>query len=185
MDNYEGRNDPNQNPQGQYQGQYQQPQGQYQQYDPNQPYNQVPPGQPYGQYPNQPYGYGWQPPVQQPLQPEKPKKTNLLALCIIAPLLFILVTLIMGVTLGSAIQTDIENNTPGAAVVFWMIFVLFIGGSIGYIISMIPPLVGLILTCVKRANGIRVGQLILFIIFTILPVVAWLAFLLISKTLVG
>lgn len=108
------------------------------------------------------------------------KKGRFLALWIISPILFGLVTIFL---LYGFI--DILNaQNPGLSFVFWFTFIYIIFGAIGYILSMIPSVIGLFLTIFKRPNGLRVGQLIYFIIFTVLPVIVWFLGTLIMPALI-
>ncbi len=101
----------------------------------------------------------------------KDKKGKLLVLRVLAPILFGLTTAFLVYTFVDILIDPGSNQGLSFALWFALIFVIF--GSGGYIASIIPPLIGVIITLVKRPQGLRVGQLIYFIIFTALPILFW------------
>ena len=107
--------------------------------------------------------------------PAKKKSGKYKVLWIITPILYSLVTLCLVYTLYDTV-VGANPDTLGLSLALWLTLFLIIFGTFGYIAAMIPPIIGLILTIVRRPNGLRVGQLIYFIVFTILPVLSWIAF---------
>ena len=107
--------------------------------------------------------------------PAKKKSGKYKVLWIITPILYSLVTLFLVYTLYDTV-VGANPDTLGLSLALWLTLFLIIFGTFGYIAAMIPPIIGLILTIVRRPNGLRVGQLIYFIVFTILPILSWIAF---------
>lgn len=114
--------------------------------------------------------------------PVKKKSGKYKALWIITPILYSLVTLFLVYTLIDTVA-GANPDTLGLSLALWLTIFLIIFGSFGYIGAMIPAIIGLILTIVRRPSGLRVGQLIYFIIFTILPILSWIAFVVIVPLL--
>ncbi|MBO5067937.1 MAG: hypothetical protein J6C62_06005 [Clostridia bacterium] len=107
--------------------------------------------------------------------PVKKKSGKYKALWIITPILYSLVTLFLVYTLYDTV-VGANPDTLGLSLALWLTLFLIIFGTFGYIAAMIPAIIGLILTIVRRPSGLRVGQLIYFIVFTILPILSWIAF---------
>ncbi len=114
--------------------------------------------------------------------PAKKKSGKYKVLWIITAILYALVTLFLAYTLYDTL-VGADPDTKGLSLALWLTFIFIIFGTFGYIATMIPPIIGLILTIVRRPNGLRVGQLIYFIIFTLLPVISWFAFFIIVPLL--
>jgi len=104
---------------------------------------------------------------------EKPtKKRRFLALWIIVGVLYLATTAFMLWTFIDAKVSDSTAEIQLGGLAF--ILTLIIYGSIGYLATMLSSIIGLILTCVKRpSTGLRKGQLIYFIAFTVLPIITW------------
>ena len=95
-----------------------------------------------------------------------------------APIFFVITTAFLGYTFIDILVNPGSNQ--GLSFAFWYALVFIIIGSGGYIISMICPIIGVILTLVKRPQGLRVGQLVYFIIFTVLPILFWVLILVLA-----
>lgn len=108
-----------------------------------------------------------------------PKRGRFLPLWIITPILYAIITIYLAWSLADVMGG--ENQALGIAIWLSIIFTIF--GTGGYIACEIPAIIGLILTCVKKPNGLRKGQLVYFMIFIVLPIVTYFAFILIVKML--
>lgn len=108
-----------------------------------------------------------------------PKKGRFKPIRIITGVMFAIVTAFMLYLLIAALT----DANPQLAIGLGFTLGLIVYGGPGYIACEIPAILGLILTCVKRPNGLRKGQLAYFIIFVILPVACWFLFLLLAKIL--
>lgn len=108
-----------------------------------------------------------------------PKRGRFLPLWIITPILYAIITIYLAWSLLDVMGG--ENQALGIAIWLSIIFTIF--GTGGYIVCEIPAIIGLILTCVKKPNGLRKGQLVYFMIFIVLPIVTYFAFILIVKML--
>ena len=103
---------------------------------------------------------------------KKQKKRRFLALWIIVGVLYLATTAFMLWTFIDAKVSDSTAEIQLGGLAF--ILTLIIYGSIGYLATMLSSIIGLILTCVKRpSTGLRKGQLIYFIAFTVLPIITW------------
>ena len=71
------------------------------------------------------------------------------------------------------------NLAVGVCLIFGLVF-----GGIGYLVTLIPTIIGLIISIVKREKGCTKKTRVFFIIFTILPFISEGLFLLICKLLV-
>ena len=111
---------------------------------------------------------------------EKPeRKRRFLALWIIVGVLYLATTAFMLWTFVDAKVSDSTAEIQLGGLAF--IFTLIIYGSIGYLATMLSSIIGLILTCVKRpTTGLRKGQLIYFIAFTVLPIITWILLYLVT-----
>ena len=111
---------------------------------------------------------------------EKPeRKRRFLALWIIVGVLYLATTAFMLWTFVDAKVSDSTSEIQLGGLAF--IFTLIIYGSIGYLATMLSSIIGLILTCVKRpTTGLRKGQLIYFIAFTVLPIITWILLYLVT-----
>lgn len=66
------------------------------------------------------------------------------------------------------------SSNPSLEVAVYLTIVVIIIGGIGYIVSLIPAIIGLIYSIVKRAGK---GNIIFFIVAIILPIISEIAFI--------
>lgn len=107
------------------------------------------------------------------------KKYN--GLFITETVFLVLVSVILAVRLfGVLTEPDAENRA--LALAMYILFMLVIIGSLGYGISLILGIIGLICSATAKSNGqASKGTVVKFVIMTVLPVVLWLAFYLICR----
>lgn len=114
---------------------------------------------------------------------KKQKSGKFLALRILAPIFFAITTAFLVYTFIDIIIDPGSNQGLSFALWYTLIFIIF--GTGGYIVSIIFPLIGMLLTLFRRPQGLRVGQLIYFIIFTILPIIFWVLILLLTPPFIN
>ena len=108
-------------------------------------------------------------------KPKENKKRRFIPFWVIVGLFFLVTTAIVVYSIIDSKITDataqVQLGGLGA------ILMLIVYGSIGYVLTMLSSIIGLILTCACRpTTGLRKGQLIYFITFTVLPIIMWVAF---------
>ena len=103
-------------------------------------------------------------------KPEKIKKRRFIPFWVIVGLFFL-------VTTAFITYLFVDAKINGGPLVALGVLVGVIYGAIGYVLTMLSSIIGLILTCACRpTTGLRKGQLIYFITFTVLPIIMWVAF---------
>ncbi len=103
------------------------------------------------------------------------KRTSYKALKIISFIIYIaLLTFLLCEFIPILTETDLSKQKT--MLVFFILFILIIFGGIGAIVGTIVSLIGLLLTIKNRQKGEKKGQLIFFIIMTILPLFTELIF---------
>lgn len=108
-------------------------------------------------------------------KPKETKKRRFIPFWVMVGLFFLVTTAIVVYSIIDSKITDataqVQLGGLGA------ILMLIVYGSIGYALTMLSSIIGLILTCACRpTTGLRKGQLIYFITFTVLPIIMWVAF---------
>ena len=109
------------------------------------------------------------------------KKGRFLGLWIASGIFFAIalaVTVYFLIGIGNAMNSGENLAGLGAAI---LIVVMIALNIIPCSITLILSFIGLMLTIFKRPNGLRVGQLIYFIMLTILPIVLFFSFRIILK----
>ena len=107
---------------------------------------------------------------------EKPeRKRRFIPFWVIVGLFFLVTTAIVVYSIVDSKITDATSEIQLGGL--GAILMLIVYGSIGYILTMLSSIIGLVLTCTCRpSTGLRKGQLIYFIAFTVLPIIMWVAF---------
>ena len=107
---------------------------------------------------------------------EKPeRKRRFIPFWVMVGLFFLVTTAIVVYSIVDAKITDATSEIQLGGL--GAILMLLVYGSIGYILTMLSSIIGLVLTCACRpTTGLRKGQLIYFIAFTVLPIIMWVAF---------
>ena len=108
-------------------------------------------------------------------KPEKIKKRRFIPFWVIVGLFFLVTTAIVVYSIIDSKITDATSQVQLGGL--GAILMLIVYGSIGYALTILSSIIGLILTCACRpTTGLRKGQLIYFITFTVLPIIMWAAF---------
>ena len=114
--------------------------------------------------------------VTEDIQPTKPKKSlAVLILQIVTAVLFALTTAVIIWSVVSGYVSDLNNESGWKFGKLGMALALIIYGVSGYGATAITSIVGLVLSCTKKRKSITTkGQKIYFIVFIVLPIIAWL-----------
>ena len=102
------------------------------------------------------------------------KKNNLLALKIIFAITYLIVTIFLVVQYVEVATIVDQANKAVSLALYLAIFVIIFGG-IGYGLSLIISIVGLIFACIKKVGR---GTITFFITTTILPIISETIFVL-------
>lgn len=98
---------------------------------------------------------------------EEKKLKKLTILKIFSAIIFIGITIYLIIGLVDALNSSADKISLNIALYFTFIVIIF--GTIGNALALIPAVIGLIYTAVKREKGQNLGQLITFAILTALP----------------
>lgn len=122
---------------------------------------------------------------------EKPKKRSVavLVLQIITAVIYTLLTAYFVVLLIDVINTpppqDGSFDSKGLALAAFLIITIAIGG-IGYIVNLIVSIAGIIVSAnAKKKELVGIGRVIYFVIFTLLPIITFICFLLLPQILIN
>lgn len=107
----------------------------------------------------------------------KTKSKFLLALKLVFALIYIGLTIWLAWGLIDVVATPSENTSLSVAL--YLSFVIIIFGVIGYAIALIPAIIGLIATIIKRDRG----NIIFFLCAVVLPIITEVVFILLGKAL--
>ncbi len=111
------------------------------------------------------------------------KHTSYKALKIISILLYVaLLTFLLIEFIPILTETDLSKQKLMLA--FFIMFILVIFGGIGAIVGTVVSLIGLLLTIKNRQKGENKGQLIFFIVMTVLPLFTELIFFIACELIV-
>ena len=106
------------------------------------------------------------------------KSKFLTALKIIFIIIYVLLTAFLAWGLIDTLTAPSENASLGLAIYLAIVVIIF--GGLGYAVSLISAILGLIVAIVKRSGK---GNVAFFIIAIFLPVVTEIAFILICQAL--
>ncbi len=107
----------------------------------------------------------------------KTKSKFLFVLKLIFALIYIGMTIWLAWGLIDVVTTPSENTSLSVAL--YLSFIIIIFGVIGYAIALIPAIIGLIATIVRRDKG----NFIFFVCAMLLPIITEVAFIIIGKAL--
>ena len=115
--------------------------------------------------------------------PTKPKKSlAVLIFQIVTAVLFVVTTALMVWSVVSGYVSDLNNESGWKFGKLGMALALIIYGVSGYGATVITSIVGLVLSCTKKRKSITTkGQKIYFIVFIVLPIIAWLVTLIVIR----
>lgn len=113
---------------------------------------------------------------------EKKPCPKMKALKIILIILNVLLLTFLTIELAGILNSP-DGNAKGLKIVAYLLVVLIIIGGGASIVLTAISLVGLVITAVRRTKGQNIGQLVFFIIFTILPAFIETTFYIIIKML--
>lgn len=111
---------------------------------------------------------------------EKKSCCKMMPLKIILIILNILLIAFLTVEMFGFINQP-DSNAKGIAIAAYLVFIVMAIGGISAIVMTVLSLIGLIITLVMRKKCPNNGQLIFFIVFTLLPFIIESAYFLIAK----